>query len=84
MQIQACTMPIFNRQNVNIQRQNTFQIPRYQQYNNVDTVSFGTRIIDKYPKEFLKDCKFEYFEDTFTISFLLLVLDFPCSRKPQA
>ena len=55
MRIQACTMPIFNRQNIHIQKQNTVQTPRYQQYNNVDTVSFGTRIIDKYPKEFLKE-----------------------------
>lgn len=54
MRIQACSMPIFHWQNINIQKQ-TIQTPRYQQNNNIDTVSFGTRIIDKYPKEFLKE-----------------------------
>jgi len=55
MQIQSCTMPFFNRQNINIQKSQTTQIQRYQQKPNVDTVNFSARICDKYPKEFLKE-----------------------------
>ena len=55
MQIQACTIPMFNRVNINTQKQNKFQTPRYQNKPIVDTVSFNARIIDKYPKDFLKE-----------------------------
>lgn len=55
MKIHAYTMPIFNRQNINITKQQTIQTPQYQQKLNVDTVSFSAKITEKYPKEFLKE-----------------------------
>lgn len=56
MRIQTCTLSIFNRQNTNIQQnKQPVQQLRYQQKPNVDTVTFSARIIDKYPKEFLKE-----------------------------
>lgn len=56
MQVQTLTLPIFYRQNINTNKnQNQHPIISYQQKPNVDTVSFSARIIDKYPKEFLKE-----------------------------
>ncbi len=53
MHIQPCMLPIFTRQTT--PKHNNTPPTRFQQTQNADTVHFSAKIIDKYPKSFLKE-----------------------------